>query len=200
MYVKKLNIENFKCFENAQVELNYPGKKYPSSVQQPKFDNINLFIGENGSGKSTVCQALCIAVLESLLATSNAGFRTEGLVRKGFEKSEISANLIFTEQDGFAGPHKAHGVVESTSGTEYLRVGSNGKSSKYDKLLFEENSPAVFLAAYGANRRTERPEAYNERLRNLRYQRVATLFESHVGLIADFSTHHQLPLTRRDKR
>ncbi len=182
MYVKKLTIENFKCFEKAQVELNYPGKKYPSSVQKPKFDNVNLFIGENGSGKSTVCQALCIAVLESLLSTSNAGFRTEGLVRKESEKSELTANLMFTEQEGIVDNHKAHAIINSTSGTEYLRPGSNGKS-KYDKLLFEETSPTVFLAAYGANRRTERPEAYNERLRNLRYQRVASLFETHIGLI-----------------
>jgi hypothetical protein len=45
------------------------------------------------------------------------------------------------------------------------------------------NSPAFFLAGYGASRRTERPEGYSERSRLPRYQRVASLFEEHVGLV-----------------
>ena len=46
-----------------------------------------------------------------------------------------------------------------------------------------EESASVFVVGYGASRRTERPEGYSERNRKLRYQRVAGLFEDHVGLV-----------------
>ena len=181
MYVDRLKIENLKCFDKVQVDLNHPGRKYDSASATPRLKNINLFLGENGAGKTTVCQALCIAVLKSILATSAAGFRTEGFVRVNQKSADIVASLELSDQDGGASRHDAHASIKQSFGTEFVE--GRGQPAKWAEVLFQEESAALFLAAYGVSRRTERPEAYNERLRNRRYQRTASIFETHVGLI-----------------
>ena len=43
MYISKLKVKNFKCFQDVEFEFN---------------SNFNLIIGENNSGKSTIFEAL----------------------------------------------------------------------------------------------------------------------------------------------
>lgn len=181
MYIDRLKIENLKSFAKAQVDLNHPERKYDSAAQTPRLKNVNLFLGENGAGKTTVCQALCVAVLKNILATSAAGFRTNGFVRIGEKDADITATIRLFAQDGTVGKTEAHATIKQRHGTEFVE--GRGQPAKWAEVLYEEESPAFFLAAYGVSRRTERPEAYNERLRNRRYQRIASLFESHIGLI-----------------
>ena len=51
MRIKKLKLENFRCFENYEIEFS---------------DRFNLLIGDNGSGKTAVLDGLAV-VLSSLL-------------------------------------------------------------------------------------------------------------------------------------
>ena len=132
MYVRRLEIENLKCFVKTSVDLNYPGKTYRRGVEQPRLDNVNLFVGENGAGKSAVCQALCLAALHPLLATSAAGFRTEGLVRlenrdavlpvRDDKTATIDAHLVLSSRDG--------GEGEATGGEEAAEEVGQGIKDK----------------------------------------------------------------------
>lgn len=171
-YVSNASITNLKCFSETSVFLNYPQRTQSSSL-----DNVNLFLGENGAGKTTICQALCLGVLRSLLALSGTGFRSSGLVRLGKDTAGIQLSVRSKNSD-FDNTTRTNIIKDND--TEYLEPPT---SSDWEAHLVEEHSPAMFVAAYGANRRTERPEAYNDRLRNLRYQRVASLFEPHIGLL-----------------
>ena len=47
MYLKKIRVENFRCFENMEMELD------------PKF---NMIVGVNGTGKTAVLEAIRIAI------------------------------------------------------------------------------------------------------------------------------------------
>ena len=60
------------------------------------------------------------------------------------------------------------------------------------KGIFLNDSPAFFMAGYGANRRTSREEGYNEGSRSRRYQRVASIFEDHAGLVPIMYGYSQL--------
>ncbi|WP_346678582.1 AAA family ATPase [uncultured Brachyspira sp.] len=47
MYIKKIKIQNFKCFKNFELDLN---------------KNINIIVGNNESGKSTLLEAIHLAL------------------------------------------------------------------------------------------------------------------------------------------
>ena len=50
IYIKSLHIENFKCFENIDIDFN---------------KNTNILVGNNEAGKSTILEAvnLCLSGL-----------------------------------------------------------------------------------------------------------------------------------------
>lgn len=45
MYIKKLHIENYKLFENLTIKFN---------------EELNIFVGNNDSGKSTLLEVISI--------------------------------------------------------------------------------------------------------------------------------------------
>jgi predicted ATP-dependent endonuclease of OLD family len=47
MHIKHITVKNFRCFENLEFDLN---------------PDINIFVGNNGSGKSTVLDAIAAAM------------------------------------------------------------------------------------------------------------------------------------------
>lgn len=205
MYVRNLKIKNFRCFEDAEVSLNYPGRKAKRGEKLPeRYPNINLFIGENGAGKTSIVKALCLAVLAPIMNSS--GLRIDFFVRRPSKsapgKSENASNdlavetcaiyseLVTDSQDVPSGSTLGMNVdsnafISVHGDTELLSSGhsyTSGDPYVLDKL-FENDSPAFFLVAYGANRRAANPEGFSERSRSPRYQRIASLFEEFAGLI-----------------
>jgi hypothetical protein len=77
VYAKKLSIYDFKCFGKAVIELQYPGRKIKAALESP---NVNLIVGDNGGGKSSVLRAIAIAALAPALLES--GFVPYRLVRR----------------------------------------------------------------------------------------------------------------------
>lgn len=69
MYIKKLLIKNYKSIEKAVIELN---------------DDINIFVGENDSGKSTILEALSIV--------------TTGKINGYAFEKQIKANMFNTKE------------------------------------------------------------------------------------------------------
>lgn len=46
MYIKKVKIQNFKCYREFEIELN---------------DGLNIVVGNNDAGKSTILEAINLA-------------------------------------------------------------------------------------------------------------------------------------------
>lgn len=202
MYIEKLSITNFRCFEKAELELNYPGRRATKARPVPEhLKNVNLFLGSNGSGKSSVFKALALGVLAPVINSS--GFQSDYLVRRRPEENHLNNGEGNSPKRSLT---KGSAIVEATlkldsidtdlknlhvkGRTEIRRVGDveDISATSYTEedtweRMFLNDSPAFFLAGYGANRRTERPEGYSEQSRSPRYQRVAGLFEDHVGLV-----------------
>lgn len=202
MYVDKLEIKNFKCFEETAFELNYPGRETKSGSALPtRLPNVNLFLGGNGTGKSSVFKALALAILAPVMQSS--GFAAEYLVRRQNEIEKVYsqnasavdnvANLVVASAQ-----LQINMKLESTDYIPALEHSYKRLASVYIQRMGEiesvtyqpftwlnslfTNSPTFFLIGYGANRRSERPEGYSENSRTPRYRRVAGLFEDHVGL------------------
>lgn len=209
LYIETLTIRNFRCFTDATLELNYPGRSPGKDDATPlRNPNVNLFLGGNGSGKSSVFKALALGVIAPII--SNSGFQAEHLVRR--QPGEIDGTVSFGGSSEKTGGNRLREETASvgtalrlsqidaefqpntgdsvTGGAVIRRFGDVEKVESepfsnpniWDYMFYNE-SPAFFLAGYGANRRTERPEGYSEQSRSPRYQRVASLFEDHVGLV-----------------
>jgi recombinational DNA repair ATPase RecF len=60
IFVKKLSIQGYKCFENEPVSFSIPDGNRGSG--------LNILIGENGNGKTTVLEAVNYLTLNSFSA------------------------------------------------------------------------------------------------------------------------------------
>ena len=81
MKINKLRIINYKLFQNAIIEMN---------------DNMNIFVGENDSGKTTILEALTM-VLTGKINGSNIANRVNldwfnAKVRKDFIEAVETGN------------------------------------------------------------------------------------------------------------
>ena len=67
MHVTHLKIENLRSLAQAEIELNHPGTA--GGLDCP---NVNVLLGGNGFGKTSVLRALALAVLGPLLSSSSS--------------------------------------------------------------------------------------------------------------------------------
>jgi len=190
MFAHSLDIYGFKCFGKAKLELIYPG----GGDDTQQFDNINLILGDNGGGKSSVLRAVAIAVLAPVLLES--GFVPYRLVRR--PDAENSLLKLVGKPQNIDSAGEQDDEAELPLSLEMLaRIDRREKGSldrlhiestpntPVERLIYDDESPAFFVVGYGATRRVETGdfvESSYRRSRGLRYQRVAGLFEDHVPL------------------
>jgi len=70
LYAKSLHIYDFRCFGKAALELQYPGRPSGEDQQVSEIPNVNLILGDNGGGKSSILRAVAIAALAPALLDS----------------------------------------------------------------------------------------------------------------------------------
>lgn len=207
MHVKSITIENLRCFQTAGLELQYPGREKEAGREDVVLPNINLLLGNNGAGKTSVLRALALAALSPVMPQS--GFRPYRLVRrtgkakgertdeKEIKESNISAEVLLHDQDlkpdKLGTPRLQHMSVKLVirSGNNDSLVSGNGSPSGEDlgiwEIMYDDKSPAFLVVGYSANRRVEEAKSVDigaqQKERLLRYQRVASLFEPRVALV-----------------
>jgi hypothetical protein len=186
MYIDNLSIYGFKCFGRAILKLRYPGEGRADLSP----DNVNLILGDNGGGKSSVLKAIAIAVLAPVLLES--GFVPYRLVRRP-DGDKAFVKVIGRPQESDSTQYGE--LPESLALMARLERRTSGDldrlhtektpDSPIESLIFDDYSPAFFMVGYGATRRVETgdySESSSRRARGLRYRRVAGLFEDHVPL------------------
>jgi AAA15 family ATPase/GTPase len=190
MYVNSLKIKNLRCFREVEFELQHSQKIHEEPL---KFPNINLLLGNNGSGKSSILKALALSTLAPVLK-GGSGLTIYRMVRntsaktKSFANAELSANVLLHEQD-FDKKRKPqaieiNSIIQRIEDTEELDFISG---AAIPQGIYRDNSPAFLVVGYGVTRKVEETINFgfkeNSRRRRLRYQRVASLFEDNYGLV-----------------
>lgn len=185
MYVQEIDIQDLRVFEEASLRLQYPGRAEGAKLHQP---NVNLLLGNNGAGKTTILKALALSTLAPVIDKS--GFLPYHLIRRQRERSRLVARVLLHPQDVGKG---SSFPPEQTLSMEIVRQGdleilaSSGAPTEPWSRMFDNDSPAFLVVGYGATRRVQDAGSYNAedqaKRRFLRYQRVAGLFEPHIALV-----------------
>lgn len=200
VYITSIKIKNLRCFEDAELALQYAGREQTPAPQLP---NINLLLGNNGGGKSTVLKAIALAALSPVIVQS--GLLPYRLVRRApdeqIAQATVMGEMLLHAQD--LGVKKlAQPRVEALA-LDILRSGNsellksaqeptftsqalNTDGASLWEKMYDDGSPAFLVLGYGASRRIEDAEKLDEsarrKSRRLRYERVAGLFETHITL------------------
>ncbi|MGY3572932.1 AAA family ATPase [Bradyrhizobium sp. USDA 4504] len=190
MYAKKLSIYNFKCFGKAVLDLQYPGRKQnPRPTPPLEMPNVNLIVGDNGGGKSSVLRAVAIAALAPTLLES--GFVPYRLVQRPDAKDSLLKLVCQLDPFDLIDRRKTP-EIELLARIDRRDRGSLDRlhlertpSSPMEQLIYDDYSHAFFVVGYGATRRVEAgdySQSSARKQRGLRYERVAGLFEDIVPL------------------
>ena len=160
MYLRKVVIENIKCFGRAELNL---------MRDDGQVKRWNVILGENGTGKSTLLQAIAMALMGP--DPSNRLARLERWVRAGQTHGEIVAEVIAGPNDQltltggkprrtpYSAAYAVTGDTEvSIGGVVYDRPtlvfeGTKDQLNSLKRGLLSEKSAGWFAAGYGPFRR-----------------------------------------------
>lgn len=205
MHIKQLKINNLRSFESATLDFNLP-ELQPPSLQYP---NVNVLLGDNGLGKTSVLRSVAMAILSPLLSSSS-GFVPEGFIRRppeapidGMitmhipEPATLEALVISTYEETALKNQAWSLPVQFEIQTEISPMGSAERlrwkmqpkdaAESIEQIQFDDDNPAFFVVGYSATRRVEASirvdESARTKSRLARYERVASLFEDHLALM-----------------
>ncbi len=217
MYIETLRLRNVRTFVDETLEFIHPDRSFRHRkngaengslrLPRPRLPNVNLLLGDNGTGKSTVLRAIAMAALgpsfeDTKLPTSGLVRRQPGLEalwRPQEDGGHIEAHFLLHQQDSDHEKHlyssfhlTQHGELERARfGLERYdetEIATHlGGDDPVWKPVFESRNPAFFAVGYGATRRVESPENVNLVSRSkstfIRAQRLQSLFQESFSLI-----------------
>lgn len=81
MYIDSISLENFRIFRESKIDFVHLDQHFtPKRLPRPKLPNINLLLGDNGLGKTTLLKAIALAALGP--AVGDSGIFPYHLVRQ----------------------------------------------------------------------------------------------------------------------
>ena len=190
MYIDSITMREFRTFKRASIDFVHPDARIPAGSGSPKFANMNLVIGGNGCGKTTLLKGIALAALGPAVADS--GLFPYHLIRRADgDPSETGALVEATFT-----PNVQDEVPRRISRVESrIRVDHRGDLERFrwehrDEKpwhpIFSNDTDAFFFVGYGANRRVEKVGRVDEAGRRAssftRAQRIMSLFEETYSL------------------
>ncbi|HIJ87426.1 MAG TPA: AAA family ATPase [Desulfuromonadales bacterium] len=189
MYIDSIKLTNFRTFRESRIEFVHPKlDDIFSAIPTPQLPNVNLLLGNNGFGKTTLLKAIALAALGP--AVTDSGIFPYLLIRREplLQPSEavIEANFFPNEQDDtFVSVVESHITVTRRGDLESLRW--THPEEKAWHPIFSSSSDAFFFVGYGATRRVEKADRVDMGSRKynafIRAQRIQSLFEESYSLI-----------------
>lgn len=208
MYIDQIRIENFRTFRKEKLPITFchPQQDWKKLgfPKAPSAPNVNLILGNNAAGKTTLLKAIALACLGP--AVGDSGIFPYRLVRretavavKGKSRTKlpvpdramIEANLTLHEQDGSPDGSgiRSEVAIELLGDLERLEWQGKGRKELDPKWsgIFSEKSWSFFFVGYGSVRRVESRERFDAGSRRKRAfargQRVMGLFEEEFSLV-----------------
>jgi len=208
MYINTVELRNIKSIQHTIVSFSHRNSSTNESNQKRKKQsairpNINLLLGNNGTGKTTILSGIALSILAPII--KNSGYFARHMVTFGQSEGFSKSSLQLHSSDS---SNSEEFEILNTRLDLHLRGAHteliwNDQLSSNDgplQALYDDKSPEFFLLGYGATRRVDRSEdaSSREKSRSVRYQRVAGLFEDHYALVPIKSWYSKLRGKRRE--
>lgn len=93
MYIDHIYIENFRTFQKSEIDFIHPDRNCKElKLPKPKLSNINLLLGNNGYGKTSLLKAIALAALGP--AVGDSGIFPYRLVRRCKGSSKLAPAVL----------------------------------------------------------------------------------------------------------
>jgi predicted ATP-binding protein involved in virulence len=197
MYIDSIRVKNFRSFEEAEIAFVHPDSDFGAmGMPRPRIRNVNLLVGDNGAGKSSLLKAISLACLGPVAGDS--GIYPFRLIRRGAGKVDarrrlipaaINASFSVDVQDGFAeGRAMLDSTIEISNRRDLEFIESQIlPDDKHWEPIFSSLSPAFFFVGYGTERTIRPAERHERGSKNrkqfVRAQRVAGFFDDDASLV-----------------
>lgn len=186
MYIDHIQIESFRTFRKSQISFVHPDQDFAKlGLPKPKLANINLLLGNNGLGKTTLLKTIALSALGP--AVGKSGIFAYQFVRRepkiGVQKPAVlKAEFSTHPQDHCPFPLiESHVEVIPEGDLESLEW--RHAESKAWHPVFSSDSDAFFMVGYGATRRSEKSNRFQSSSKSgERAKRVMGLFEEDYSL------------------
>ncbi len=201
MYINNLSLANFRTFRKSRIDFVHPDQDFEQlGIPAPKLKNVNLLLGNNGLGKTTLLKAIALSALGP--AVSSSGIYANRLVRREpvpanstksaskkatAERAVLEAEFTTHPQDRAAPYKNIESRIEVVRRGDLEELKWTHKEEKAWHPIFQSSSDAFFFVGYGATRRVEKRERVDMGSRKSssfdRAQRVQSLFEEAYSLL-----------------
>ncbi len=210
MYLHKLTIKNIRRIEEAELFFQYPDR-VPGKGEPPlpgldpdgkrSLGNVNLILGINGSGKTTVLKSAALSLISPVL--QNSGYHPYSVVRRTARNegqplhASVTASVVLSDQD-LTADYVHAGKVASMKARQHVLetrferkatsdiIAGNTSGSGVWEAMYDRESPSFLIVGYGATRRVTSQAsdpAQVEKRTMIRYMRVQSLFDEAYPLI-----------------
>jgi predicted ATP-binding protein involved in virulence len=202
MYIDNLSLTNFRTFRKSRIDFVHPDQDFEGlGIPVPKLKNVNLLLGNNGLGKTTLLKAIALSALGPAVGSSgiyaNRLVRREpGALKSGktaakksatAEKAVLEAEFTTHPQDRAGSLERLESRVEVVKRGDLEELRWTHEEEKRWHPIFKSSSDAFFFVGYGATRRVEKRDRVDMGSRKSnsfdRAQRVQSLFEEAYSLL-----------------
>ena len=193
MYIDSIKLTNFRTFRESEISFIHPDVRFSKGdIPKPLLPNVNLLLGNNGFGKTTLLKAIALAALGPAVGDSGIFpyrlIRREPITNRLAQPSEaiIEANFTPAEQDD-TNIDRVESRITVTRRGDLESMRWTHPDDKPWHPIFSSSSDAFFFVGYGATRRVEKADRVDVGSRKysafVRAQRIQSLFEESYSLI-----------------
>lgn len=187
MYIDNIEISNFRVFANAKIDFIHPDRDFRAmNVPRPAIKNVNLIVGDNGHGKTTLLKAIAIAALGPAID------RVKLPYYQLIKKSNNPRQLATTISAEFSPHHQDESIYQTLVSKIGIKRRGRGERVQWIHPDPKRGHPvsnianqSMFCVGYGATRwvgRTRRTPESTANPENIRARRVRSLFEEAYAL------------------
>lgn len=145
MNIKKIIIDNIRCFKHLEIDLSTKGG----------VNNWAVFLGNNGVGKTTIMRTIALCLCEESGAAGLLDELQGDWIRKESPEKKATIRIEFEKIDSYS---KVPFIETTIKLSKFGEVEVTQKTAPASSEIWDN----LFVCGYGANRRQFGTESYSE--------------------------------------